>query len=349
MHSTIRLFFLKFVTLITITFFTLGSMAEQEAVLVNVTKIGLFEFHDEFTAIGQCKSENSKTYYAKTKGVINSMSIIQGNNVSAGDILITIDEGIAKADKAKAEAAFATAKIEHNRNLSLLQKKIVNNELVDKSKVVLESATADLILAQNKYEDMVIKAPYNGYVGVINARVGDDVKPGDYLFSLIAHGDKTVFVELPEIMNSKINQSSKFYATGNDGLKVEGNMIAVSNYLNDNGTITAKISFPPDSKLIHGSYVEIKIIFNQHKALSVPEKTMLKNNNGNFIYKMNNDNIAKQIYIKTGSRTENMIEVLTGDIKIDDSIITSGLTKIYDGALVKIIEDSNQTVTPPSN
>ena len=323
--------------LINLTIFS--TQANDDKILVLTTKIGYYDFHEKFTAVGQCKSEQSKDYYAKVTGTINSISIIQDKNVSANDILITINADIAEANKSKAEASFESAKTTYERELSLLEKKIISSEVSNKSKVALEIARSDLVKTLNQYEDMIITAPYDGYVGVVNARTGDDVKTGDYLFSLVAKGDKTVFIELPENMYSKIDQNSLIYTTDFDNKKIQGRVIAVSDYLNDNGTITAKLAFAEDSQLIHGSYIEVEIIYDQHKALAIPEKILLKNNQGNFVYKITEDNKSQQIYIITGARTDNMIEVISGEIQTGDSLVLKGLTKVYDGAVVEIIND----------
>jgi multidrug efflux pump subunit AcrA (membrane-fusion protein) len=90
---------------------------------------------------------------------------------------------------------------------------------------------------------------------------------------------------------------------------------------------------------MHGSYVEIEITFNKHKGLSLPERTVLKNNDGNFVYAISEGNIVKQVYIQTGTRTGNMIEVIASDLKEGDQVILSGLTKVYDGAKVSIVEE----------
>jgi RND family efflux transporter MFP subunit len=336
------------VFLVAFSIMPIATLAAQEATLVRPIKIGYYEFYEKFTAIGQCKSENSKTYYAKAAGTINSIAIVQDKNVSAGDVLITIDADMAEVTKSKAEAAFESAKMTYDRDMSLLEKKIISSEVSNRSKVALEIARADLVAARNKYEDMVITAPYGGYVGVVNARIGDDVKMGDYLFSLVAKGDKTVFVELPEIMHSRIDQNSSIYVSDVGGSKIQGQVIAVSDYLNDNGTITAKLAFPSSSKLVHGSYVEVEMIFDQHKALAVPEKVLLKNNQGNFVYKISEENKVQQVYITTGTRTDRMIEVISGELQVGDLIVLNGLTKVYDGALVAIIDDSPDSKQPKS-
>lgn len=335
----------KLSTIITKVFFIIicnmlvcSAQASENKILVTPAKLNFSNFHDKFTAIGQVKSEHSRTYNAKITGTINSIAISQGRNVSAGDVLITIDEDLANATKELAQATFDAAESSHKRDLSLLEKKIISSDISDKSKVALEGARFDLVNALNKYEDMIITAPYDGYIGVVRARVGDDVKIGDYLFSIVANGEKTVFVDLPETMHAKIDQDSLIYAYDSNNTKIQGKLIAVSDYLNDNGTITAKVTFPADSFLIHGSYIEVEMIFSQHEALAIPEKILLKNNNGNFVYKITDDNKIEQVYITTGSRTDNMIEVISGKLQKDDLLVLSGLTKVYDGAVIEIID-----------
>ncbi len=330
--------FCNLILIITLGLPTICIAEILESIDVIPTKIVSYNFQEKFVAIGQCKSENSKTYHAKINGTIDSISIIQGKNVLKNDILITVDSAIAKATKSKAEASFESAKSIHERDLSLLAKKIISNEVSDKSKVALEIARADLATANNVYDNMIIKAPFDGYVGVVHARNGDDIKLGDYLFSLVANGHKTIFIELPETLYGKIDKNSDVFAFDIKKEKARGSILAVSNYLNDNGTISAKLSFPHETKIMHGSYVETEITFNKHKALALPEKTVLKNNKGNFIYTISEENIVKQIYVQTGTRTDKMIEIISSELKEDDSVIMEGLTKVYDGAKVAIIE-----------
>lgn len=314
-----------------------------ETIDIVPTKIISYDFYEQFTAVGQCKLENSKTYHAKVDGTIESISIIQGKNVSKGDVLITIDSALAKAKKSKAEASFESAKSIFERDLSLLTKKIISQEAADKSRVILETARADLANANSAYNNMIITAPFDGYVGVVHARIGDDVKTGDYLFSLIAEGKKTIFVELPETLFGKIDKDSEIFASCTDNNKTPGSVLAISNYLNDNGTITAKLAFPDEAKITHGSYVETQIIFDKHKALALPEKAILKNDKGNFVYAISEENKIKRIYVKTGTRTGNMIEIISDELNENDLVVLEGLTKVYEGLQVNITEEENKT------
>lgn len=321
---------------------TLAYASFQDAVDIEITKVEYHDFYERFVVVGQSRAENSKTYYAKTAGTIDSIAITQGQEVKKGDVLLTIDLEIAEATKTKAEASFESAKSTYDRDFSLWKKKIISKEVLDKSKVALETAKADLATENEKYQNMIIKAPFDGSIGVVPTQVGNDTKVGDYLFTIIAVGEKIIFVELPESLNGKINKNSDVSVRDLPGNKVLGKVTAISNYLNDNGTITAKLSFPPNTKILHGSYVETEIIFDRHKGLALPEKVVLKNNKGNFVYKIDKDNKVKQIYIITKTRSDDLIEISSEELQAGDPIVLEGLTKIYDGALVRLIEKAPQ-------
>lgn len=330
---------LVFVILLATTYLTTVAYADiQDTIAVEATKVSYHDFYEKYTIIGQSRAENSKTYYAKVAGTIDSIAVTQGQEVKKGDVLLTIDTQIAEAAKARASASFESAKNIYDRDSSLANKKIISQEALDKSRVALETAKADLAVQVDKYQNMIIKAPFDGTIGVLPTQVGNDTKIGDYLFTIIAAGEKIIFVELAESLNGRIDSNSDVSLQDTGGNKVMGRVAAISNYLNDNGTITAKLSFPANTKILHGSYVETEIIFDRHKALAVPEKVVLKNNKGNFVYKVAKDTKLKQIYVTTKTRSDNLIEISSPELQVDDLIVLEGLTKIYDGALVHLIE-----------
>ncbi|PCJ29832.1 MAG: efflux transporter periplasmic adaptor subunit [Rickettsiales bacterium] len=318
---------------------------DSPPVLVKPAKIATHDFHEKFIAIGQFKYESSKTYYAKIAGTVDSIPTHQGERILKGDILITIDGEIAKTLKNQADASFISAQSSYERELSLYKKKIIKTEALDRSKVALETAKANRASAMKKYDNMVIKAPFDGYVGVVRARVGDYLKIGDYLFSFIENGDKTVFIELPEILHGQIDKTTEVFVTDTKGTKSSGRIVAVSDYLSNRGTITTKLLFPLSAAIVHGSYVETEIVFNKHSAMGVPEKAVLKNSTGNFIYKITSDNVIKQVYVGVGSRTDGIIEISSEEITEGDLIVIEGLTKVSDKSKIELIKEDSGTVS----
>ncbi len=310
-----------------------------DKIIITPEKLSIAEFYEKHTAIGQAKLANSKDYFAKVKGKVNFISSIQGSKVSKDDIIIAIDREIAETSKSQAEASLHMAESNYNRDLSLLKKKIISEEIINKSKTSLETARNDYTKAISTYKDMVIKAMEDGYIGVIKTNVADEIKEGDYLFSITTKSNFYIFVELPQILHGRIVTSDTVNAHGENGEIIPGKILALSNYVSANGTINTKLEFPYNDYLLHGAFVETDIIFNKHKALGLPEKAVLKNNQGDFVYVITPENKVKQIFVTLGVRANNMIELLSNELKEGDLIVLDGLTKVYDGAEVVINTD----------
>ena len=63
---------------------------------------------------------------------------------------------------------------------------------------------------------------------------------------------------------------------------------------------------------------------------------MLKNNQGDFVYLITPERKVKQVFVKLGVRTGDIIELLSEELKDGDMIVVDGLTKVYDGAEVVV-------------
>lgn len=322
-------FFILFVSLSTIA----NKKVEEKITGVKIAKIQTAEFYEIFNIVGQCQNDNSRDYYANAAGIVEKVSMQQGQVVQKGDILLVIEKDIAKTTKAKAEALLNTKQEEYNRKETLFAKKFISTQEYKKVKSELEEAKFNYSMALKTYNDMIITAPFSGKIGVIKPMVGDEVKIGDYLFSITgADKSQSILIELPESLSGKVSDGTKAVVNN----KIHSEVSAISHYLSNSGTITAKIALPSNTNILHNSYVDVVLIINPHKNLAIPEKCIQRNNQGNFIYKIDS-NTAKQIYVKTGIRTNGLIEIISNDINEGDLVVIEGMTKINDGSKVKII------------
>ncbi len=304
------------------------------AVSVIPSKVVIADFYEKYVAIAQFKNIESKDYFAKTDGKVDFVLDEQGAKIPRGTILLSIDGDIADQMKNDAKANLYLAESTYNRDLSLLKKKVTSQEVLNASKAALEKAKTSYVKTLHSYDNMVIQAPYDSYVGVIKTKIGDEVKVGDYLFSLTTKSDFYAFAELPEIMRGKILVTDDVNIALQNGDVIDGKILSISDYVSNNGTITAKLWFPYNEHLTHGAFIETNIIFNKHSALGLPEKSVLKNNEGDFVYKITPEKKVERVFLKLGVRTNNMIELLSGNLQKNDLIVLDGLTKIYEGSEV---------------
>lgn len=309
-------------------------------IAVKPFKIEQFELFDSFNAVGQIKFRQSRTYNANVEGRVASILNNEGKfDVKEGEVILRIDPEVAESAKKQKESAFEIARLNYQRNKTLFDKKFISAEKLEDSKVKMAEAEAALASAKLTYNDMIITAPFAGEIGVIKVRVGDFVKKGDYLFSLITKDEMSIFLEVPETLYSKISTSTEVMLSDASGNRTSGKIIATTPYLSDKGTISIEVTTSGKNKFLHGSYLNAEFIINRHMGPAIPERAILKNDKGNFIYQIGADNIIKQVYVQLGMRTNNMIEILPEqDIKEGDLIVLDGLTKVQEGAAVEVLE-----------
>lgn len=313
---------------------------EQETIGVKATTVQMVDLYNVFSVIGQCKSGMSRDYYANVSGRLDLVSTSQGGKIHQGDVLLIIDQDLAMSIKSQAEVSLRKAMASYSRNKELLAKKYISSDVLEKSSSELEEARFAFAKAMNSYNDMVLIAPFDGYIGIMKSKIGDKIKQGDYLFSIIAQNSTTnnILIELPEGLYNQVSESTNLVITDNKGGLINGKIAEISQYVSDNGTISAKIIVDSNSNIVHGSYVNIDLILNKHRNLAVPNQSVQSNNKGEyFVYKVN-DNKVQQLYVKLGTSLNGLTEIISNEIKEGDMVVLEGITKIYDGNVVKLLD-----------
>src|SRR5947207_1031107 len=111
----------------------------------------------------------------KIEGYIKEVRVRDNEAVSAGQVLFVIDDRDFAAKLAQAEAALATAEASvatYATRLKLQQ-------------AMIDQARASLQLAKNDLDNTVVRAPVAGIAGNRAGQIGQYVKPGSQLLSLV--------------------------------------------------------------------------------------------------------------------------------------------------------------------
>lgn len=182
-----------------------------------------------------------------------------------------------------------------------------------------------------------IIAPFEGRLGkreITPGILGDSN-------SIIATLDDTsklkVDIKLPENYLGILKNGLRAEATTDAFNKIfNGEVKTISSRVDPTSrSILAQIEIlNPDFELIPGILLNITVIFNEKKSLSIPEESLIIQGNDKFVYLIEN-NILKKQKVKTGLRNFGHIEVLSG-IKNGDQIVAEGTNKVRNKAKVTI-------------
>ena len=171
---------------------------------VELAKVQKQTLRDDAEAVGTLRSRQNVMLRPEVAGRILALGFADGARVSAGQVLVQLDDTLQRAEVQQSLAQMSIAKANYKRNQELVAQNFVAQRVLDESAASLQVADAQLGLSCARLERMRIVAPFAGVVGIRNINVGDFVKDGAELINLEDIGTLYVDYRLPERYQAKL-------------------------------------------------------------------------------------------------------------------------------------------------
>jgi membrane fusion protein (multidrug efflux system) len=318
------------------------------AMAVEVAKVAASDFSDEASAVGSLKSNESVLLRPETAGRIAAIGFKDGAIVGKGTVLVTLDAAVQNAELQQAKANLALAQTSFQRNQELVAKKFLSQQALDTSSANLKVQQATVQLAEAKLARMLVKAPFNGMVGLRNVSVGDYVKEGQDLINIEDIGTLRMDFKLPETYLGRVSKGQAVELTSDalPGQSFKAVLDAVDPLVDQNGrAISARARLDNASgKLRPGMFVRVRLLFGERKdVLMVPEQAIVPGAQP-AVFKVV-DGKATLAKVKIGVRRAAQVEVVEG-LVAGDIVVTAGQLKLREGAPVRAIGDGAPPAPP---
>lgn len=333
---------------------------------VEVQKVKTLSIRKSFEAPGRVVSKYQVKIVARVSGYLEKSYFNEGSCVKKGDALFLIEPaqyqeeaGIANADISKISAQLDYANKQLARATELLKQDYIAKAKYDEILSNRNSLSAQLNAAKTKLADKKrnlgytsIKAPVDGRIGTIDVTVGNYVTPSSGALTTI-NSTNPIYVTFPlssddySDITSIDNGNNKkrkveLYFNNGDKYIYEGVQDFWDNEVDPTtGTVTFRATFSnPDNRLLHGEFVKVKIFANNNIEVPVvPITAVMSNQEGKYVYKLDNNNLPQINYITDGGQKDNYLIINKG-LNIGDKIITEGLAKVYPNKKVNIISEN---------
>ncbi len=215
--------------------------------------------------------------------------------------------------------------------------KIKKNELLEPINFNMKINKGDILA---KLSSKIIIAPFSGVIGkrgISRSSLGSE---NTIILTLDDSRKILCDLKIPEVYAAILKKNLKLTATFSayENKTYKGKIESVASRVDaQTRSILARAKINNESlEIIPGSLLEIKILYNEKNALSIPDTSIMYEGSKKFIYKIIENNIIKKTEIETGVRNQGNLEVLKGLIQ-GDKIIAEGLTKVRPGMKVKPI------------
>jgi membrane fusion protein (multidrug efflux system) len=323
--------------------------AAANAVTIEAAKVTRAAMPQTITAVGSLRSDESITLRPEVAGRISSIRFQEGQRVSKGETLVTLDPAINEAEVLQAKANLTLAKSKFDRSVDLAKSNFISGQAKDEAENNLKVAQAALTLAEAKLAKTTIKAPFSGIIGLRAVSVGDYVKEGADMVNLEAVDPLKVDFRVPEIYLTqvKVGQPLSVTLDAMAGKTFEGRVYAVNPLLDAAGravVIRAQVR-NADTSLRPGMFTRVRLVTKDvQNALVVPEQSLVPQGEEQFVFKVVDGKAVRQ-KVELGQRRDGKAEVVNG-VAFDDVVVTAGQLKLRDGVPVRI---ANAPVNVGSN
>ncbi|USX27466.1 efflux RND transporter periplasmic adaptor subunit [Oxalobacteraceae bacterium OTU3CINTB1] len=259
--------------------------------------------------------------HPQTTSTISKVHIKEGQFVTSGELMFSLDDRSQRANVQKAQAqvardraTLADAERQYQRAMDLLEQKFVAQGAVDTLKSQVESARAlleaDIAAARAVGVDASytsIRAPMTGRVGAINVYPGSLVQLETSLTTVTQLDPINVAFTLPEsalgaLLEAKQRGTVPVKVTlGGSDKAINGALSFIDNTVDPvAGVIRVKAQFDnKGSSLWPGQYVNAQLVSHVIKdATVIPQNAIISNTRGTFVYAVDSDQSAKVVNIK---------------------------------------------------
>lgn len=339
-NKTMRLFKLLILLLFALPMpvYAQGGPPGGRVVSVETVEVQTAEIHSSVRAVGTLLAEASATLRAELPGQILAVHFEEGQRLSKGDKLYSLEATVLEAEVNEARANAERSEAAFKRAQEMYAKKLVSATEYDTARANYDVDIARLLSSRAVLSKTVIRAPFDGFVGLRRINIGDYATAGQELVDVVQLDPLRVDFSLPETLLPKVQP----------GLPIE---VAVDAYPNEvfSGEITAvapksdvrghnievRANLPnAELKLRPGLFVQVNVSLGaRENAIVIPEQAIWPIGQQKTVYVVV-DGKAERRDVSLGERQPGSVEILSG-LEVGDVIVTAGQMKLYEGAAVR--------------
>lgn len=301
-------------------------------------------FQHEISIQGSVDTRQNTMLTAEFSGTLKHLYIKEGQRVSKGQLLATIDDSGISQQLAQVQVQYQLAKTTFERQERLWNRKIGSEIQYLQAKTQKEALESNIEQIKAQLSKTEIRAPYSGTIDDIPVKQGAMIIGGQTpVTRLINLSNMYVRANVSEVYLGKIKKGTSvqlhFPAINKE---MSGKIKQTGNFINPNNrTFYIEVNVPENSSLIKPNLMAILRIsdYINPKAITVPANVIQEDASGKsylfVIIHQNNKNIIKKRSVTKGLTQGHYTEILSG-LKSGEQIINDGSGNLLDNMEVDI-------------
>ncbi len=345
--------------------------ASTSAPSVTVSPVSGIDEAVTIEATGSFQAQESSAVAPESSGRVIATPVDVGQFVKEGAVLVRLqgidaslrlDESRAALNRAEANVKLAEsqnqlAQTTAQRYDALLATGDVSRTVADQARTQAETTTqnvataraslaearAQLSMAEKAVSDVVVSAPFAGYISQRHVSLGEYVQPSTAVVTLLKTDPLRLQLTIPGVQAGRITAGQKVVATVDafPGKSFTGQITAVNPAISaESRSFVVEARVPNASAELKPGMFAVATIDQgrTERTLVVPKRAVIEDPNTNSyrVYAIDSKNTARLRVVQLAARQQgDTVRILEG-LQEGERVATSGLGELYDGAVVNV-------------
>jgi len=311
---------------------------------VTILAVGSSAFQHDFDIYGTVKSDQSVTLYPESAGRIQRVLVRSGQKVSAGQVLVELDNSVMQSSLAEIKTQLDLAQTLFDKQKRLWDQGIGSEVQYLQVKTQLEGLQKRLATAQKQAAMASLRAPFAGTVDELFLKAGEYAAPGMAVARLVSSGGLRLELDVPETYITRLKVGQKIALNFNSiGLQTSASISQVGDFISaDSRTFKVNVSLPSNSQIKPNMMASAQVVdYSSKGVITVPNRLILQDSKGaNYTYLFvpakNGLGKVERRELQLGVSNNDATEVL-GGLSLEEQIIDRGIRSVQTGETVKAV------------
>lgn len=317
-----------------------SKQAEEKRIPVEIVKVSKSVPSDTRVYIGTVEEELASSLSFKVAGNVEQVCVSEGQRVNKGQLLAVLDKATLENTYSASAASLRQAADAYDRMKILYDNKSLPDIKWVEMESKLEQAEAAERIARRNLDDCKLYAPFAGVIGKRTVEIGENVLPGQSVFSLLQIEKVKVRIAVPEneiATLGKREATITVAALGGQSFRGAVTEKGITAHLVSH-TYEAKIMLGnPSLSLLPGMVCNVHLSGgSSDTCIALPNNAVQIAPDGNRFVWCVVDGRAKQVAVHTGRLTEHGLLIEDG-LQEGDAVVTGGYQKISEGMKVSAL------------
>lgn len=292
----------------------------------------------------------------KMGGTITAMNVTDGERVKRGEVVAEIDSKDFELDLAAKQAQYIKAKSQMERASRLVEKDVISQQEYETTNAAYVSAKSAYDNAKNTIADTKLIAPFDGFIQKKYVENHQRVQPGEGVVCLINPRKLQVEFTIPETNIVYFDNDCELFIEF-DAYRGKLFKAQVKQYVeaSTNGAGVPVYLSIDDPEFDYNKYkisvgFSCRVILNvvndelDSNTMTLPISAVVFDNTTNkksvFVFNPSEQRVERRYIEDDGVIVGRNDLIVEGDIKVGESVVIAGASRLTDGQRVKVLHNN---------